>query len=132
MANKRVHVVALIAIRRNRMLFVRQGGVWLLPGGTQEKREGRKKCLTREIKEELGARVRIGGFYKSFDGKTERSDRPMTLWTYFGEIGNIAVKSSDIESLKWARPPKRGLSPISGIGKSVLRSLKKDHLIKKM
>lgn len=129
MASKRINVVALIAIRRNRMLFVRQGGVWLLPGGTQERKEGRKKCLSREIKEELGAKVAIGRFYKSFPGMTERSNRPMILWTYFGKIDKTSIRSPDIQSMKWARPKNRP-SSISGIGKNVMRSLRRDRLVK--
>lgn len=129
MANKRVNVVALIAIRRDRMLFVRQGGVWLLPGGTQEKKEGKKECLSREINEELGAKVEIGRFYKSFPGMTERSNRPMTLWVYFGKINKASIKSPDIQSIRWARPKNRP-SSISGIGKDVIRSLRKDRIIK--
>lgn len=101
-----------------------------MPGGTQEKNEGRKECLAREISEELGAKVKIGSFYGSFDGKTRRRNRPMTLWTYFGEVGSVSVKSSEIESVKWVRLPRRGLSPISVISKKVLWSLKNDRLIK--
>ncbi len=129
MAGKRVNVVALVAIRRDRLLFVRQGGVWLLPGGTQEKREGRKECLARELSEELGAKVKIGGFYRSFRGKTERSNRPMTLWAYFGEIDAVRKTNADIESVKWAKPPGKA-TRMSGLSKTVLRSLKNDFIIK--
>ncbi|NKB23665.1 MAG: A/G-specific adenine glycosylase [Kiritimatiellae bacterium] len=63
------HKVAGVAVvvRRDGKLLIDQrneedmlGGLWEFPGGKQETGESIKKCIKREIKEELGVDIKVG------------------------------------------------------------------------
>ena len=58
------HVTAGLIWKQGRVLIAKRpkgthlGGFWEFPGGKQEKGEGLKDCLEREIEEELGVKVK--------------------------------------------------------------------------
>ena len=59
--------VTAAVIRKNGRLLIAQrplggrlGGLWEFPGGKVEPGETLKQCLRREIKEELGVRIKVG------------------------------------------------------------------------
>ena len=52
-------------------------GYWEFPGGKQEKKETLEKCLEREIREELGVRVRAGDLLLSIEH--EYDDKTISL-----------------------------------------------------
>jgi mutator protein MutT len=61
-----VEVTAAVIRRRQRYLVTERdpskhlGGLWEFPGGKREPGESLEECLARELREELGARVRVG------------------------------------------------------------------------
>ena len=61
-----VEVTAAIVERSGRFLVTRRdpakhlGGLWEFPGGKREPGESLETCLTRELDEELGVRIRVG------------------------------------------------------------------------
>ena len=61
-----IEVTAAVVERRERFLVTRRdpakhlGGLWEFPGGKREPGESLEACLEREIREELGARARVG------------------------------------------------------------------------
>ena len=46
-------VIDIVTIRNNKILLVRKGKIWILPGGKPKKDEGELQCLLREMREEL-------------------------------------------------------------------------------
>jgi len=64
---KRVRVVAAVIRRDGRILVTRRlpggplGGLWEFPGGKVEPEESEPDALRREISEELGCDVAVGG-----------------------------------------------------------------------
>ena len=58
-------VTCALIIRDGRLLLARRedSGLWELPGGKQEPGEELRECVSREIAEELGARVKVGRPY---------------------------------------------------------------------
>jgi A/G-specific adenine glycosylase len=58
-------VTAAVIMRRGKVLIARRpegkllGGMWEFPGGKRERGESLKVCLRRELKEELGVKVRV-------------------------------------------------------------------------
>lgn len=53
-------VGALIEDREGRVLFVRDNGRWMLPGGGVETGETRETALVREVHEETGVEISVG------------------------------------------------------------------------
>ena len=64
-ATTHYEVAAGVVRRGNRMLIDRRkpegllGGLWEFPGGKRKENESLERCLTREIREELGIRVKV-------------------------------------------------------------------------
>ena len=61
------HTVTAAVIWRDNQVLITQrgqndllGGMWEFPGGKQEEGETLKNCLKREIKEELGVKIKVG------------------------------------------------------------------------
>src|SRR3972149_3144610 len=60
-------VPAAVIRRRGKVLIARRpegkllGGLWEFPGGKRERGESLEACLRRELREELGVAVRVGG-----------------------------------------------------------------------
>ena len=66
-AHIRHYDVAAAVIRRSEMVLLARrpagkvlGGMWEFPGGKRERGEALPECLRRELREELGVRVRVG------------------------------------------------------------------------
>ena len=64
-ADKPIQVAAGLVFREGRLLITRRsagahlGGLWEFPGGKREPGETYQQCLRRELREELGIRVRV-------------------------------------------------------------------------
>lgn len=58
---ERPTVLAIIADKHSRFVFVQHHGKYFLPGGGVEAGESLEEALLREVREELGWEVEIGG-----------------------------------------------------------------------
>jgi len=64
-------VSAALIFRNGKLLITRRhawahlGGLWEFPGGKREPGETFKQCLVREIREELGVTIAVGGLFES-------------------------------------------------------------------
>lgn len=67
---RRVEVSAGLLFRAGRLLITRRpegthlAGLWEFPGGKRETGESWEDCLVRELREELGVEVRVGGMFE--------------------------------------------------------------------
>jgi mutator protein MutT len=67
MSHAVIHVAAGLVFDRGRLLITQRrtgdhlGGLWEFPGGKLEAGETFEECLARELREELGIEVRVGG-----------------------------------------------------------------------
>jgi mutator protein MutT len=70
-AEEVVEVAAALVFREGKLLITRRlaeahlGGLWEFPGGKKELAESYEECLTRELREELGIEVEIGGLFET-------------------------------------------------------------------
>ena len=70
MKNKIIEVSAALIFLDGKMLITRRradahlGGLWELPGGKREPNETFERCLARELREELGIEVEVGGLFE--------------------------------------------------------------------
>src|ERR1700761_2188397 len=71
----------VVATKRGRVLLVRRrrDGLWMFPGGRRRSRESAKRCLRREISEEL-PKLKLGPLrlVKKLRGKKPRSTQRMS------------------------------------------------------
>jgi len=102
---KRIMKYALIVIKNNKILvqLEKKQEKLLLPGGKPRKGEDYKKCLRREIKEELRAEVNedslkaLGRFEDiAADGKAI-----LTAELYLGELKGTPKPSNEVKKIIW-------------------------------
>lgn len=115
--NPHLDVVGAVILRNREILCARRalrgplGGMWEFPGGKVEDGETRQAALAREIYEELGCRVQVGGQIEETLHHYERFS--ITLTTFWCELVEGEphphehselrwVPQTDLEALKWA------------------------------
>jgi 8-oxo-dGTP diphosphatase len=107
-----VRVVAAVVIEEGRVMAVRRGpgmhlaGFWEFPGGKVEAGEADKVALAREIQEELGIGVQVGGCLgeNSHDGP----GKSICLVAYYAEITEGRPVLSEHDGIVWIEPESLG------------------------
>ena len=86
-----------------RILLVREGEVWKIPGGKPEPGESDTECLQREVAEELsGAEVKSPRFFRSFEGVTPKVGDVLRAKVYQATlVGADLVTSEEIDEFRW-------------------------------
>ena len=100
--------VTAAVIRQNGRLLIAQrplggrlGGLWEFPGGKQESGETLLHCLRREIKEELGVRIKVGRPIVSIDHAYTHFK--ITLHAFECEVVAGKPQKLQVENFKWVR-----------------------------
>lgn len=78
------------------------GGLWEFPGGKVRPGEPRESALAREVREELGVRVKIGDLVATVDHAY--SHFRVTLHVYRCELVSGAPQARSHTELKWVAP----------------------------
>jgi len=101
-------VAAAIIRRDDKILICKRGAggncefLWEFPGGKQERGETLEECLERELKEELGIKIRINGV---FDETTYKySDREISFTFFNAEISEGEPVLSVHQEIRWVYP----------------------------
>lgn len=94
--------VNVAIIRNAKILLVRKGQSWLLPGGKPNPGESDIGCLCREVDEELsGTRLENIKYYNEFVGDTHIQERFRTK-VYLADIGGeLREPSAEIKEYGW-------------------------------
>ncbi|MEC8314097.1 MAG: A/G-specific adenine glycosylase [Verrucomicrobiota bacterium] len=112
----------LVAQRnKNKML----GGLWEFPGGKKEKNESIKKCITRELKEELNIKINVGSKISKFhhlyshfsielhayhaniiEGKPKAMEGQLFKWIKLKDIRNLPYSKVDLKIIEALENPK--------------------------
>ncbi len=100
--------VTAAVIRRNGRILIAQrplggrlGGLWEFPGGKVEPGETLPQCLRREIKEELGIRIKVGKQITSIDHAYTHFK--ITLHAFECEFVSGKPQAVQVQDFKWVR-----------------------------
>lgn len=90
--------VALICLENKKLLIVHKKTIdtYISPGGKIEVNESDYDCLAREIKEELGCKIKKIKYWDTFHDKVHETNEPLELRCYFGNLnGKINLNPHD-------------------------------------
>ncbi|MCP3395161.1 NUDIX hydrolase [Bradyrhizobium sp. CCGB12] len=109
----------LVVARKGRVLLVRRrrDKRWMFPGGRRQAGESERKCLHREITEEL-PKLRLGELrlWKEVSGKNRQSGRRMSDAIFLTKKVSGPLKIGDkreIDRAEWRKPRGLKLTPTS-------------------
>jgi len=109
----------LIVAKRGKVLLVRRrrDRLWMFPGGRKRAGESERKCLRREIREEL-PKLKLGPLklWKEVKGKNRRSGRKMSDAIFLTKKASGQLKIGDkreIDKALWCKPRGIRLTPTS-------------------
>lgn len=101
-----LRVVAAVIVREGCVLACRRspersaGGLWEFPGGKVEHDESPEDALVRELHEELGVGITVGGLIHRATTSTESAY--VDLSSYVARLtGTMPTRSTDHDMLRW-------------------------------
>lgn len=124
--------VTAAVIRRNGRILIAQrpfggrlGGLWEFPGGKVEAGETLSQCLRREIKEELGFRIKVGDFITSIDHAYTHFK--ITLHAFECTVVAGQPRPLGVEDFKWVRMSELGKYAFAKTDLRIIEALKRDE-----
>ena len=99
-----INKIGGICIRDKKLLIVHKKGVgYLSLGGKIEPGETDLECLSREVKEEIGCRVKNPKYFDTFEGPNHDGTQTLKMKCYFCELeGEIKLNPNDkIDGYTW-------------------------------
>ncbi|WP_439370844.1 NUDIX hydrolase [Bradyrhizobium sp. DASA03120] len=109
----------LVAAKNGRVLLVRRrrDKLWMFPGGRKRAGESERKCLRREISEEL-PKLKLGPMklWKEVKGTNRRSGRKMSdaIFVAKNAAGRLKIgDKKEIDKAAWRKPRGIRLTPTS-------------------
>jgi ADP-ribose pyrophosphatase YjhB (NUDIX family) len=109
----------LVAERKGRVLLVRRrrDKLWMFPGGRRHAGESEKKCLYREIGEEL-PKLKLGSvkLWKEVKGRNRQSRKRMSDAIFLTKRVSGPLKIGDkreLDKAAWRKPQGLRLTPTS-------------------
>jgi 8-oxo-dGTP diphosphatase len=105
-----IEVTAGIIYKDNKILIARRaphkhmGGYWEFPGGKIEAGETPEQCLEREIKEELGIKIKVGAFLK--ENEHDYGSKQILLKAYLCDFLHGQIQLKDHDQAEWIERAK--------------------------
>lgn len=118
-------VIAMIAIRKSRILLVRKEKVWILPGGKPQGGESDIQCLKRELGEEL-PQLQVSGFrfYRAFTGIAPHKGDTIKVRTYFANVSGEVTPGAEINATAWVNTKEMPEYKLSDATQKIVDSIK--------
>ena len=101
-----IEVSAALIFRAGRLLITQRhaqahlGGLWEFPGGKREAGETAEQCLVREIREELGMEIAVGGLFAEISHAYP--EKTVRLKFFVCEIISGKPQALDCAAVQWA------------------------------
>ena len=97
------------------------GGMWEFPGGKIEKDETLEECLSREIREELGAIIQVGDPFGVY--QHAYTHFRITLHAFLCKIIKGEPKPIEAAELAWVRPDELLQYPMGKVDRQIAQKL---------
>ncbi len=100
-----IEVSAALIFRGGKLLITRRhadahlGGLWEFPGGKRESGETFEQCLIREIREELGVVIAVGGLFEEI--RHTYPEKSVLLKFYVCRLVSGEPQPLDCAAVKW-------------------------------
>jgi 8-oxo-dGTP diphosphatase len=124
-----IDVTAAILIANDRVLIARrrfgvsQAGMWEFPGGKIRPGETPEQCLKREIKEELGIEIDVGGFFG--ESVYAYAEKTIRLLAYRARIQAGEPCLNEHADIAWAAIPELARYPFAPADMPFVKMLQK-------
>ena len=105
MKSKVIEVSAALIFRNGKLLITQRhagahlGGLWEFPGGKRERNETFEQCLVRELREELGIEVEVGGLFEEISHAY--SEKTVCLKFFTCKLISGEPQPLDCAAFKW-------------------------------
>jgi len=120
-------VTAAVLLRSGKVLLAKRpspgllGGLWEFPGGKVEAQETLAECLGREIREELGTRIRVGQSLGVF--RHAYTHFRITLHAFLCELLGDEPRPIQAAELAWVALPDLAGYPMGKVDRQIARRL---------
>jgi 8-oxo-dGTP diphosphatase len=100
-----ITVTAALIQKDNKILITRRSpgkhlaGLWEFPGGKLENGETEQECLSRELEEELGIKVKVGEFF--MENTHDYGTKSILLKAYFCKQLTDSITLNDHDMIAW-------------------------------
>jgi 8-oxo-dGTP diphosphatase len=105
-----IDVAAALVFRSGKILIAQRhanahlGGLWEFPGGKREPGETFEQCLARELREELGVEVKIGGLFEEITHVY--TDKTVHLQFFLCQLAKGEPSPIGCAAVKWVVKPE--------------------------
>ena len=130
---KPVEVGAGLVFRGGKLLItlryddVHLGGLWEFPGGKKESAETYEECVVRELREELGIEVKVGGLVES--ATHEYPEKSVHLRFFRCEWVSNEPRALGCADLKWVTQEEIGGYEFPAADLRLLERLKSERAL---
>lgn len=122
------HVVASAVIQRNGFVLIAQrpqkgllGGLWEFPGGKLQSGEDLQSCIQREIREELGVEITVGGSLGTY--KHAYTHFRITLHAFQCKLSEGEPHLREHQAINWVPPEDLHNYPMGKIDRQIAKAL---------
>lgn len=118
-------VISIISIFCGKILLVKKGDFWILPGGKIREKESHEKCILRELSQELPGSTLIGDlrYFGKFSGISPISRKPITVKCYLGNIRGDISPAMEISDATWTIKESVFSYNLSEITKNIIKKI---------
>ncbi|MGB7768243.1 MAG: 8-oxo-dGTP diphosphatase MutT [Verrucomicrobiia bacterium] len=105
-----IDVAAALVFRDGKILITQRhagvhlGGLWEFPGGKREPGETFEQCLVRELREELGVEVKVGGLFEEI--MHVYADKAVLLKFFLCELPEGEPQPLGCAAVEWVGKPE--------------------------
>ncbi len=116
-----ITVVNVFAAAEGKILLVRKGACWILPGGKVEPGESYEQALHREQREELpNSTMQVEEYLGTVTGRTPLSSRFAEVHVYRGSVVGDVTPGAEIAESGWFTLWESFLLPLSVLTRAIL------------